>query len=292
MLEAATLGTIGTFAGGATSASISTGATKVASTVSTLATLAKGAAAAATATGPTAPPDSVPWGFTAAGGQIMGLFMDGGPFMWPILLASLVTIVYLIDRLVSLSSELRATRKIIRSFESIVCQESLAPEELEKGCMESLKSPVATMAIAGLEKYRAGDYENVERAVDRVGMSELGRLEKGLPALASVSNIAPLIGFLGTVWGIVLAFHVIGMKKVVNPQDISDGISQALIMSAAGLAVAIPASGSYNFFATRISRIAVMMQHGAYLLNLMFINMMGEQVECSIDPASVKGEKS
>lgn len=261
MLEAATLATIST----------------ASSVQATFATIATGACPAPRAAGivPATPPPPF-WseiGFSSSGGQLMGLFKDGGPFMWPILLASLIAVIFLIDRLVGLSIEARATGKMLKALKTQVQHLEVGPQELVSQCAalskEFTKSPVSTMAIAGLEKLKAGEYRNVERAIDRAGQAEMARLEKGLPALASVSNIAPLIGFLGTVWGIILAFHVIGLKKVVNPQDISDGISQALIMSAAGLSVAIPASGAYNFFATRVSRIAVLMQEGAYLLTIL-----------------------
>lgn len=206
----------------------------------------------------------------------MEMFKLGGPFMWPILFASFIGAVYLFDRLVSLSIEAKATNKILKSLEALACRVEIKADQIENCCKEFDKSPIATMSVAAMEKYRAGEINKIESAMNRAGQAEMGRLEKGLPALASVSNIAPLIGFLGTVWGIILAFHVIGMKKVVNPQDISEGISQALIMSAAGLAVAIPASGAYNYFATRVSRIAVMMQEGAYLLGMLFSMMTGE----------------
>jgi len=277
MLDAATLSSIATAASaGASLGTISTSATteSTLATVSTVASLVQKVAAAAPTPEPTSFWSSM--GFTAAGGQVMELFKSGGPFMWPILFASFIGVVFLFDRLVSLSAEARATGKMLKSLEALACRTDVKPEQLEARSNEFQRSPVATMTVAGLEKYQAGEIRGIESAVERAGQAEMGRLERGLPALASVSNIAPLIGFLGTVWGIVLAFHVIGMKRVVSPQDISEGISQALIMSASGLAVAIPASGAYNYFATRVSRIAVMMQEGAYLLTMLFSMMTGE----------------
>jgi len=207
------------------------------------------------------------------GGQLLDMFHRGGPFMWPILIASLIGVGYLLDRLVSLSSESRATVRMLEALKAMAKAGRADLQRLEAFCSEFANSPLSTMAAAGLEKLRAGETDKIDRAVERAGMSEMARLEKGLPALASVSNIAPLIGFLGTVWGIILAFHIIGVKKVVNAQDVSQGISQALIMSAAGLAVAIPVSGAYNYFATRVGRIAVMMQQGAYLLSQVFTSV-------------------
>ncbi len=280
MLEVATLASIST-AASASAGTLSTSATAASSmaTLSTAASLVQRAAAAT----PIPPPGPVSFwdsmGFTAAGGQVMELFKSGGPFMWPILFASFVGVLFLIDRLVSLSREARATNKMLKSLNSLASEPNVNAEQIEARCRQFEKSPIATMTVAGLEKLEAGEMRNIESAVERAGQAEMGRLEKGLPALASVSNIAPLIGFLGTVWGIILAFHVIGLKKVVNPQDISEGISQALIMSAAGLSVAIPASGAYNYFTTRVGRIAVMMQEGAYTLTVLFSMMLGELVE-------------
>ena len=279
MLEALSLASV-SFASwaGVSLGAVSPGATagSTMATVSTVASLIH-KVAAATPT-PTPEPTSF-WssmGFAAAGGQVMDLFERGGPFMWPILFASFVGVVYLFDRFVSLSVDARATRRMLKALEALACRIDVSPEQIEAQCEKFQRSPVAVMTIAGLEKYRAGEMGCIESAVERAGHAEMGRLEKGLPALASVSNIAPLIGFLGTVWGILLAFHIIGLKKVVNPQDISAGISQALIMSAGGLSVAIPVSGAYNYFATRVSRIAVMMHEGAYLLSMLFSMMSGE----------------
>jgi len=209
----------------------------------------------------------------------MDLFSRGGPFMWPILFASFVAAAYLFERLYTLGAELRTTKKLIKKLEDLACRVEIKADDLLEGFTQFSGSPIATMGLAGLEKYTAGEHRNILRAVDRAGQTEIGRLEKGLPALASVSNLAPLIGFLGTVWGIILAFHIIGLKKVVNPQDVSEGISQALIMSAAGLAVAIPAAAAYNFFASRVGRMAVMMQEGSFLLNMLFSVMTGELEE-------------
>ncbi|RLC46187.1 MAG: hypothetical protein DRH70_06005 [Candidatus Coatesbacteria bacterium] len=289
MLAAATLASISTASVG----TISTSAT-AASSMATLSTAASLVHKAAAAT-PTPPPGPVSFwhsmGFSAAGGQVMELFKSGGPFMWPILFASFIGVMFLVDRLVSLSREARATNKMLKSLNSLASEPDVDAGRLEATCRQFERSPIATMTVAGLEKIEVGEIRNIESAIERAGQAEMGRLEKGLPALASVSNIAPLIGFLGTVWGIILAFHVIGLKKVVNPQDISEGISQALIMSAAGLSVAIPVAGAYNYFTTRVGRIAVMMHEGAYILTVLFSMMVGDLAEPGKVPAAEESER-
>jgi len=94
--------------------------------------------------------------------------------------------------------------------------------------------------------------DNVKRALRRACNTELTRLMRLVPFLATAGNIAPFIGLFGTVWGIMNSFHGIGQKKSVSLAVVAPGISEALIATAAGLAVAIPAVIAFNYFMNRI----------------------------------------
>ena len=87
------------------------------------------------------------------------------------------------------------------------------------------------------------------------GMSseQVGRLERRLPFLATVANVSPFIGLLGTVWGIMAAFRDIGLQGAANLAVVAPGIAEALVATAAGLAAAIPAVVAYNYFNARIN---------------------------------------
>ena len=94
--------------------------------------------------------------------------------------------------------------------------------------------------------------ENISRAMSKASETELTRLEKALPFLATTGGTAPFIGLFGTVWGIMTAFRVIGLAGSASLVSVAPGISEALVATAGGLAAAIPAVVGYNYFIQRI----------------------------------------
>ncbi len=97
--------------------------------------------------------------------------------------------------------------------------------------------------------------DNVRRALRQGGGSELSRLQASFSVLATCSNTAPFIGLFGTVWGIMHSFHSIGMSKSASLATVAPGISEALVATAIGLAVAVPATIGFNFFLGRLAQI-------------------------------------
>jgi biopolymer transport protein ExbB len=129
---------------------------------------------------------------------------------------------------------------------------------------EETRGPVAAILLAGLrrveERHTGSD---VAKAISTTGSIELGFLERGLPVLATVANVAPMLGFLGTVIGMILAFEAIEIAGQVDPTLVAGGIKVALITTATGLAIAIPVNVAYNFFVTRIDQLVADMEEGA-----------------------------
>src|SRR5690606_27564411 len=110
--------------------------------------------------------------------------------------------------------------------------------------------------IAGLNRLREGrDMEEVEKGMDSTGKIELGFLERGMVLMATVATVAPLLGFLGTVWGMIEAFAAIEAAGQVEATLVASGIKIALITTAAGLTIAIPVNMAYNYFVTRIDQL-------------------------------------
>jgi biopolymer transport protein ExbB len=125
--------------------------------------------------------------------------------------------------------------------------------------------------LAGLRRVRNGRLTKgeLETAVATTGAIELSFLERGLVILATIANVAPLMGFLGTVAGMILAFAAIEEAGTVEPSLVAGGIKVALLTTAAGLIVAVPINITYNFFVTRIDRLIVDMEQGAQkIINL------------------------
>jgi biopolymer transport protein ExbB len=121
-------------------------------------------------------------------------------------------------------------------------------------CMEE-KSPIANIVRRGLKKYKYG-HDRVKDAIENAGKQEIIKLESGLSILATVAGIAPLLGFLGTVTGMITAFMTIeDLAGSANPSDLAGGIWEALITTAFGLIVGIFALAFYNFFLSKVKRL-------------------------------------
>lgn len=116
------------------------------------------------------------------------------------------------------------------------------------------KSPIGNMVRKGLKKFGMG-HERVKEAIENAGRQEVSKLEKGLSILATVAGVAPLLGFLGTVTGMIQAFmRIEDLAGAANPSDLAGGIWEALITTAFGLIVGIPAYAFYNYFVSAIKK--------------------------------------
>lgn len=183
--------------------------------------------------------------------NLFSIFLKGGFLMWPILLCSIIGLTVIIDRYIVL----RKAKINIPAF--MVRIRGLIKKKDISGaisyCMEE-KSPVANIIRKGLKKYRLG-HERVKEAIENAGRQEISKLEKGLSVLATIAGIAPLLGFLGTVTGMIQAFMTIeDLAGAANPSDLAGGIWEALTTTAFGLIVGIPALAFYNYFLSAVKK--------------------------------------
>ncbi len=193
-----------------------------------------------------------PIGSTGAG----ELFVKGGQFMWWLLIVALVGFVFLIERMWTLSRARVNTRRLIGTVITTLRNDGVqaAAEECQK-----VHGPIAAILYSGLQKSDKGR-DAVEKAIATAGTIEMSFLERGLIWISSVTTIAPLIGFLGTVSGMINAFEAIAASEQVNAKLVASGISEALITTATGLVVAIPATIGYNYFVSSIDRFVIEME--------------------------------
>lgn len=202
--------------------------------------------------------------------QLLQIFADGGPMMYPLVLASLLALGVIIAKSYTLWVAHVESRKILERVEGLG-REGRVGEAVELA--ESTPGPVAAILLAGLRRIheRRATGKDVEKAVRTTGTIELGFLERGLPVLATVATVAPLMGFLGTVAGMISAFGAIAEAGQVEPALVASGIKVALITTATGLAIAIPVNIAYNFFVDRIDKLIMDMEEGtAAVLNLIW----------------------
>jgi len=196
---------------------------------------------------------SMPWLAKSGAGQ---LFIKGGTFMPFLLLSAIVMLAVLIERFVTLARARTNTRRLIGNVITTLRTEGVTAAA--QVC-ERTKGPIAAILHAGLLRADRGP-EAVEKAIETSGTIEMSFLERGLVALSTVANVAPLLGFLGTVSGMINAFEAIANADQVNAKLVASGISEALITTATGLVIAIPASIGYSFFLSVIDRFIIEME--------------------------------
>ncbi len=184
--------------------------------------------------------------------NLFEIYLKGGLIMWPILLCSILGLAVVIDRYIVI----RKAKINIPAF-MVRIRGMIKKNDISGAisyCMEE-KSPVANIVRKGLKKYRLG-HERVKEAIENAGRQEISKLEKGLSVLASIAGIAPLLGFLGTVTGMISAFMTIqDLAGSANPSDLAGGIWEALITTAFGLIVGIPALALYNYFLSAVKKL-------------------------------------
>jgi biopolymer transport protein ExbB len=130
----------------------------------------------------------------------------------------------------------------------------------------------------------------VEQAINTVGAIELGFLERGLTVLATVANVAPMMGFLGTVAGMISAFGAVAAAGAIEASLVAGGIKVALITTATGLAIAIPVNIAYNFFVTRIDMLIIDMEQGAQKVLEMLWRTQPRAAEATAGGSGTGGE--
>ena len=183
-------------------------------------------------------------------------FLEGGAFMWPILLTLLFGLAFVIERAYSL---------MMSAVDSETFFESVSQSMKENGtdaavqvCSET-EGPVASIFHAGLSKMSRG-LEEVEKAIQNAGAIEMAFLEKNMIWLNAVITIAPMLGFTGTVVGMIAAFDAIKAANDISPAVVAGGISQALLTTAFGLIVAMIIQTFQNVFVARIDKLVLDME--------------------------------
>jgi biopolymer transport protein ExbB len=185
---------------------------------------------------------------------------DGMGFMrWPLAACLVLGVLVIIWKFFNLMAKANSTRKVLRNVDELLAAQRI--DEALEATRES-DSPGANILYAGLERHEEGT-ERVMKAIENQGLIELSKLEKGLVVLATLTNVGPLLGFLGTVIGMIIAFQSIEAAGEVEATLVAGGIKVALLTTAAGLAIAIPMSIFHNYFVARIDGLVIEMEESA-----------------------------
>ncbi len=204
-------------------------------------------------------PEPVPQARGFAQSGLVEFFNKGGKFMWGLLFLSIVGVAVIIERAITLHKARSDVRKLMEQVVSALKKGRL--DEALDICA-NMRGPIPQILHAGLVRAKKGT-EAVQKAIEIAGIIEMSFLERGLIILATVANVAPLLGFLGTVSGMVGAFEAIAQAEQVSAKLVASGISEALITTMKGLMIAIPTQVAHNLFVQRIDRFVVEMEDSA-----------------------------
>jgi len=181
---------------------------------------------------------------------MLNYFLRGGIMMYPLFLASVLALAIVINKLYVLSRARTNERELIAKIKELLNQKMV---EQAVALCKNAKGPVASILKAGLNQYGKGQ-EAIENAFESQASEEVPRLESYLPALATIAAVSTLMGFTGTVLGMIRAFDSIAAASATSPAIVASGISEALITTAAGLLIAIPTLLFYRYFIHRVDR--------------------------------------
>lgn len=198
------------------------------------------------------------------------VIQKGGPVMYPIIFCSVLALAVVLERIYHLYRAKIDTREFMDQIANILRRDRI--REALQMC-ESTPGPIAHILKAGILKQGRSRHQ-IKEAIQDAALHEIPRLEKNLGILATVAHIAPLLGLLGTVTGMVRCFQLVQEKSAalnpVNPGDLAGGIWEALLTTVAGLVVAIPTFVAYNYLVSRVDGFILDMERSATeLVNLL-----------------------
>lgn len=201
--------------------------------------------------------------------SVLDLILNGGWFMVPLFLLSLLAVYIFIERLLTIKRAAKTPDTFNEKIKQLVLNGDINGARLL--CNQS-DTPVARMLEKGLSRI-GSPLKNIEVSIENVGRIEIYKLEKNLSLMATISGAAPMIGFLGTVTGMINAFIAIAQEEgSVSPKLLSAGIYEAMITTAAGLVVGIIAYLMYNYLVAQVQKVVHKMEYNS----IDFIDLLQE----------------
>jgi biopolymer transport protein ExbB len=195
---------------------------------------------------------------------MLNIFLSGGPLMYPLLACSIISLTVVIERLIFWTT-LNHHRNGQRLNEIMDLCESGDWEAVRRETAGS-KDPIVKILISGIlhRKY------SMIKAMEASASDEIKRMRRFMNVLDTMITVAPLLGILGTVTGIIQSFNVLGTSGIEHPEIVTAGIAQALITTAAGLAIAILTVFPYNYFNSLAEDAAIQIEKYATSLEIVY----------------------
>ncbi|MBX9853673.1 MAG: MotA/TolQ/ExbB proton channel family protein [Cytophagaceae bacterium] len=200
--------------------------------------------------------------------SLLELLMKGGWVMIPILLLSLIAIYIMIERFITIKKASRDTTILMEKVKGLIVQGDVKGAKL---MCEQTDSPIARMIEKGIMRL-GRPLKDIESSIEATGKLEVYKLERNISVLGIIAGIAPMLGFVGTISGVIRIFYNISIEGNINISVISEGLYEKMITSAAGLIVGIIAHIGFHYLNLLVERIVYKMESNA----LEFIDLLQE----------------
>lgn len=201
---------------------------------------------------------------------LLDLLVKGGYMMIPLYALFVLAIFIFVERMITLKKAAKTPQAMVDQVKMMVQSGNIQQARM---ICQGEDTPVANMIAKGLDRI-GSPLKNIEVAIENVGKIEIYKLEKNLSLMATISGAAPMIGFLGTVAGMIRAFIGVAQEEgMVSPKLLSTGIYEAMVTTAAGLVVGIMAYLAYNYLVTRVSKLI----HSMEYTSIEFIDLLQEK---------------
>ncbi|MEX0967696.1 MAG: MotA/TolQ/ExbB proton channel family protein [Bacteroidia bacterium] len=194
-------------------------------------------------------------------------FIQGGPWMWPVLLCLIIGLAVAIERIIVLNMKTVNRDKFMKRIETALSSGGI---DKAKSVARDTRGPIASIYYQGLDRSPEG-IDIVEKSIVSYGSVEMGRLEQGLVWISLFIAIAPMLGFMGTVIGMIDAFDSIEAAGDISPSLVAAGIKVALLTTVAGLIVAIILQVFYNYLVSKVDSMVNDMEDSSIMLVDMLI---------------------
>lgn len=200
--------------------------------------------------------------------NLLELILKGGWVMIPIFLLSAISLVIIIDRFITISKASKDTNKFMEKIKTYITQGDI---KSAKSLCEQTESPVARMIEKGIMRL-GRPLKDIESSIENTGKIEIYKLEKNMSVLAIVAGIAPMLGFVGTISGVIKIFYNIALEENISIGAIAEGLYEKMITSAAGLIVGILAHIGFHYLNLLLDRVVYKMESNS----LEFIDLLQE----------------
>lgn len=188
--------------------------------------------------------------------SLLELVVKGGPIMIPIAILLLISIFIIIERLIVIRRSSRVPDNFMNNIRDSILSGNI---DSARTICKTTNSPIARMIEKGINRI-GRPLADIEKSIENVGKLEVAKLEKNLNFLGIIAGIAPMLGFIGTILGVIRIFYNISLAGTIEVKYVSDGLYEKMVSSASGLIVGIIAYTAYHYLSAMIDRVIFKME--------------------------------